>query len=86
MKSRGKVVMISFADHDAHLYAARIGLNSRHIADLGLEGYANLRVRSVPTVLLVNSQGKILVHHEGAPGVDEQAKIFGAISERRPRS
>ena len=65
------------ADQDAFL--ARLGLALAESSRLDL---AHLRLRVVPTVVLVDRGGHALFVHEGVIGLAEQARVLEAIENQ----
>lgn len=61
---------------EERVYAAEIGIAEAQVRTMDLRG---LRVRSVPTVLLVNARGTVLFVGEGVPSSTDQPHWFAAI-------
>ncbi len=81
MQGRGGAMMAHppGADEDDRQFARGLGVTDDHIS----VAPAGLKVRSTPTVVLVDRQGRIVGAWEGVGKLDRQAEILAAIDAIR---
>ena len=67
---------------DEAAYASDLGLDASHLVPMNLSA---LRVKLVPTLVLVDQGGRVVYSIEGVPTDADQARLIEAAASRSPR-